>query len=409
MNNSQLIRFKLKNYRSYYGEQSIVFGDDSGARTVSAIYGPNASGKSNIARGLKLMMFFIRNSNNADLKRIPYDPFLLKDVSHKQPTEFEVELIHRKRHIVYGYSVSEKVVIREFLVEYASKTKRRKVIFDRKEGSRLNASAEKFGFGKRLVERTRPTALLITKAREDNNPYSNLLFEWMDNVNILDGIENETIQWSIKQLRDNPELYKPVMSLVKNGDLWIRSFKIEETELPPNFFDNAPLSDEIKKQLMSSQDKPTSIKTAHAVRDKNQKIVGEKLFDLKNGESSGTRKFFELATPLVDTLAHGKVLFIDEFEAHLHSDMTRLIVQLFKSSANKKHAQLIINTHETSLMSNDGPLKRDEILFVEKNYAEESVITTLSSKSIRNDESFEKRYRQGLYGAKPQIGYEGIE
>ena len=404
MNNSQLINFQLKNYRSYYGEQTAIFGKGE-ARAVTAIYGPNASGKTNIAQALKLMFFFMQNSNNAELKKIPYDPFLLKKTSSKEPSEFEIEFKHKGRHFIYGYSVNSERVLKEFLVEYASKTKRRKTIFDRTE-NKLNPSADKFGFGKRLVDRTRPSSLLITKAREDNNEYSNFVFEWLDCVNVLHGIENETMQWSVKYLRENPHLQQPVLDLLKNADLWIRDFDIEEAEIPSGFLDNIPLKDELKQQIISNQEKPFAIKTTHAVRDKNQKIVGEALFDLTNGESSGTRKFFEFAAPLVNTLALGKVLFIDEFEAHLHSEMTKFIVELFKSPANKKGAQLIVNTHDTGLMSPNGPLGRDEILFVEKNYSEESVITALSSKSIRNDEALEKRYRQGLYGAKPQINQE---
>src|SRR5690606_10559018 len=87
MNNSQLISFKLKNYRSYYTEQTAVFGKED-ARTITAIYGPNASGKTNISKALGLAFFFIRNSNNAELKKIPYNPFLLKETSSNEPSEF---------------------------------------------------------------------------------------------------------------------------------------------------------------------------------------------------------------------------------------------------------------------------------------------------------------------------------
>jgi hypothetical protein len=210
------------------------------------------------------------------------------------------------------------------------------------------------------------------------------------------------MQWSLNQLKSNPGMHAPMLDLLKRADFWIRDFSLEEADFPPDIVRNLPLSNEAKEQLLANRG--ASVKTKHALRNKNQTITGEVLFDLMAQESSGTQRFFELATPLVNTLSTGKVLYIDEFEAHLHPDISRFIVSLFKSKANKNNAQLAINTHDTSLM---GLLERDDIVFVEKNYAEESVVSAMSDKSARLDESFEKRYRQGLYGAKPQVETEG--
>lgn len=401
MSSSQLYRLKIKNYRSFYGEQTISFCSKDNPRAVTAFYGPNASGKSNIAHALNFLRFFIVNSTNANMTALPHDPFLLKNGSADDPSGFEIEFGQDERHFVYGFTFDKQKVHHEYLLEYASAIKKPRTIFDRSKG-RLNLSADKFGFGKKLFESTRPESLLITKARENNNPYANSMFEWLSNFNVLRGEADETWQWSLDQLRQDPGLIEPVLALLKQGDFWIRSFNLAKANIPTEVIDQLPFEDGFKERLLASQ--LADVKTSHAVRDKNQKIVGEQSFDLKAQESSGTQRFFELAAPLINTLANGKILYIDEFGSHLHPDMCRLIVMLFKSSENKNHAQLIINTHDTSLMND--LLERDDIIFVEKNYAEETITMPLTAKSARADESFEKRYRQGLYGARPQVEFE---
>ncbi len=401
MNTSQLLRLKIKNYRSFNGMQEIDFRSRHETRKITAFYGPNASGKSNIVKALQFIQWFIINSNNTNLIKIPTEPFMLNAQSRLQPSEFEIEFKQDSRHFIYGFSVDADSVKTEYLSEFASNTMKPRTIFKRTLGG-LNATAEKYKFGKKLFTDTRPTVLLITKARENNNEYSNLLFKWLTGINVLSGNPSETIQWTVDQLRAHPDMQKEVTDLLGEADLWIRSFNVENITLPLDVVKQLPLSEDTKSTLTQNSNNAFTIKTTHTIRDKNKKVVGEQVFDLATNESSGTRKFFELAAPIVDTLAHGKLLYLDEFGAYLHSDICIFIVSLFKSSRNKHGAQLIINTHDTALMR-DALLAREDIFFVEKNFSEESIITPLSDKSVRLGESFEKRYRQGLYGAKPQV------
>lgn len=402
MNTSHLLRLKVENFRSFYKEQDIVFGSLKAAQPVTAIYGPNAAGKSNIAYALQFIRDFIRNSTSASIIQIPYQPFLLKKNASQRPSAFEIEFVQRKRRFIYGFSATSIAVEREYLYEFASSVNKPLVIFDR-VGNVLNLSAKKYGFGEKLIKGTLPSSLLITKARENNNEYANILFEWLTNLNILFGNNEETMSWSLNQLSRNPKLQEEVLSLLKKADMWIRSFNLEEAVFPLEIIQQLPFNEDVKQQLNSPERKSFSVKTVHAVRDEDQKIIEEQLLDLGSQESAGTQRFFQLAAPLIDTLSNGKVLYIDEFGSSLHADICYFIVSMFKSVQNLNKAQLIINTHDTSLMSKEGLLERENILFVEKNYAEESVISPLVKKSVRHTESFEKRYRQGLYGAKPQI------
>ena len=107
----------------------------------------------------------------------------------------------------------------------------------------------------------------------------------------------------------------------------------------------------------------------------------------------------DIATLITYSIEKGAPLYIDEFGSHLHSDLCRFIIEKFRSD-DGKNAQIIVNTHDTSLMNF---FKLEEIIFTQKNQAEESLITRLSEMSPRITDNFEKRYRDGLYGAKPFI------
>lgn len=318
---------------------------------------------------------------------------------------FELDIVHRGKRYQYAFALNNDSVTYEELKEFAGKTTKPRIVFKRQNG-KMNASAERFGFGKRIVDATRQGSLLLTKAFENNNIYATQVFEWLSSFNVLRGQMNETTEWSLNNMRANSELKEAVAKLLQEADLWIRRFDIENVDVPQAVIDGLPFNDDVKKKILASKGMAAAVKTAHAVRDANHKIVNEQLFDLIAQESTGTQRFFELAAPIVYTLENGMSMYIDEFETYLHPDLSRFVVSLFASKANTKGAQLIINTHDTSLMAKNGPLKRENIVFAEKNYAEESVVTALADKSVRANESFEKRYREGLYGAKPQLDAE---
>jgi AAA15 family ATPase/GTPase len=106
----------------------------------------------------------------------------------------------------------------------------------------------------------------------------------------------------------------------------------------------------------------------------------------------------------MDTLKHGRVLFIDEFDARLHPLITHEIIRLFNSTKlNRNNAQLVFATHDTNLLSNK-LFRRDQIWFTEKDKFGATHLHSLVEYKIRNDASFEKNYINGKYGAIPFIG-----
>lgn len=379
----KLNSIKVSNFRSFAKEQQIEFNTNT-----IAIYGANASGKSNISRSLSFMFHWIKNSSAANFSKIPFEPFLLRK-DNISPTSLEIEFLSNNKTLRYGFSFKSDKIISEKLVDLSSQ--KEKIIFNRIEQKIENSStAKKHGFTKSLLEKTRQTTLLITKAREDNNPYANIVFDFIDRMGVFSPNNPELREASLNILNERPELKEKVLEFLKSADLWIRDFTIDEIDTPDEIIKNLPLIDELKNQFRKS----TLITTKHSVRGDKNEIVDYIQFSLDNQESTGTRIIFDLAPLIVASVEDGSPLYIDEFGIHLHPDICNYILKYFKNN----QSQLIINTHDTSLMNN---MSREEIVFIEKNQAEESLISRLSDYSPRKEAPIEKHYRGGLYGARP--------
>lgn len=386
----RLTSLKITNFRSFSKEQYLSL------KTITAIYGPNAGGKSNTARALSFMKWFVFNSSRAEIVNIPFEPFLLKK-ENKQPTLLEIEFIDNERSFRYGFSFNSDEIISEYLIELTSQ--KEKTVFKRSYQDISNVTtSKKFGFSETLINKTRKDTLLITKAREDNNEYANIIFDFLLGLNVITCSTDGLRQISVELIQKNPEMKTKVLSFLRSADFWIRDIRIDEIDTPDDVIKILPFSDEIKNNLHLQ--KTISIMTTHSVRDTDGTVVGATQFSLDGQESAGTRVIFDLSALIINTIEQDNVLYIDEFGLHLHPDICRYVIKQFK---NAERSQLIFNTHDSSLMS---ALSRDEIVFVDKNQNEESVIVPLKAFSPRTNDPIEKHYRSGLYGARPFIGEE---
>jgi AAA15 family ATPase/GTPase len=401
-NKVQLIELKIKNYRSFYSEQTLSFSDDeTNARQVTAIFGSNASGKSNTARALWVLQKMVKESANADSRPL-YDPFLFQVSAKNKPSELSVKFNHNGKIFVYNFSYDKNQIISEELKEKSDKTNKYKVIFSRDIDKNLNSAAANYGFTKNLTNRTRLETLLITKAKEDNNKYAGIVFDLIDSLSlILDNGQNID-GLATNLLYNSPELYDDVIKALNQADFAIRDINIDDTPFPEEIIVHLPIPDDAKNAIRSNGN--LNMFVGHYLRDgeqavrKNGKItyIGK---DITN-ESMGTRKFFGVIVPIIDAINKGKTLYIDEFGAYLHPNLADKIVDMYKSDYSN-NAKLILNTHMSSLMNS---LEREDIVIVEKRHIiEESVITALKNKSAGRTDLFEKRYRQGFYGGVPKI------
>lgn len=391
-----LLNLEIENYRSFYTKQVLSFGDDS-SRVITALFGPNAGGKSNTGRALAIMQACILNSADANW-RLPYEPFLLRQGSNSKPCSFGIRFAFNNRIFDYSFSFNSSRIVEERLREKSDNSAKMKTIFHRNLDDLLNTGASRFGFGKRILNKTRSDTLLITKGREDNNEFSNIVFGLFESITLVLSGTGDPKPMFVQMLRDNEGLRTKTIALLKKCDFAIQDILLRNVPIPNEVLDALPVPDEIKSEWITHGG--TEFRTIHVVRDAEETVIDKCGFDFWSQESMGTQKFFEVAVPIIDALDNGKTIYIDEFGTYIHPTLVTAILDLFRKESNTHGAKLILNTHSTSMQSE---LNRDEILLVEKTLTEESRITPLADLGVRDGEAFEKRYRAGLYGAIPYI------
>ena len=373
MEPAKLLSFTVANYRSYYTPQTFGFaGGDGQPRPLTVIYGPNSGGKSNSAYALHDFRASIANSSQASW-RLPYVPFMLRDGATGEPSTFGALFSYKGCRYDYSFSFVADRVVEETLKKESLSTGRMNLVFHRGENGVDSKSASKNGFGKYLEEKTRPDTLLITKAYEDNNPFAAVVFNLVESTPVMLDQGADSAARFVEMLRGNEDLRAEILRLLKNCDFAIRDIAI----------DGARLS------------------TLHAIRDVELSIVGMGAMDFWAQESNGTRKFFEMAVPIVCALSRGHTLYLDEFGTYLHPNLAKALAALFKGDENKTGACLIVNTQGTALMGDVA--ERDDIVLVEKDMTEESLVAPLKSRGARTTEPLESRYLRGLYGAVPRV------
>ena len=223
---------------------------------------------------------------------------------------------------------------------------------------------------------------------------------------MIDGMDHQGyINFTMKKMEDE-NFKNKIVQLVKTADIDIDDISIEEDGVPLDVIEKLPMSDNLKKEILNDGGlKSIEINTKHKKYDSDGNVIGEVIFELDKEESKGTRKFFAMSAPIIDTLQNGKILIIDELDANLHPILTQHLIQLFHDkNINSKNAQLIFATHDTNLLK-PHIFRRDQIWLTEKDkYSSTDLYSLAQFKGVRAKEDFEKQYIQGKYGAIPYLG-----
>jgi len=391
---STLLSIGIENFRSYYRKEVLKFPSIEETK-VTALYGPNAGGKSNTIKAFFPAIQCIVHSSEASFT-LPYEPFLLREESDKEPTTFAFTYDEAEDIFTYTFSYNQERICHEELRMRPGGTGKEKTIFKRNVEGVLNAGASQYGFTKKLADVTRRDTLLITKARENNNAYSNVIFEMFTSLVFVNAAHSGLDPQYAEVLKRDELIRLKTIEILKKCDFTIRDLAINEVTIPDELI--AALPEEVKNAFS----KGNQVTTTYVIRDEFLTAVGNRQFDLAAQESAGTNELVGVIVPILVALLNGKTIFIDEFGAFMHSKLLNAIVDLFESGDNETGARLVLTTHNTSLLGRPS-INRESIFFVEKNLGEESAITPFSTLSVRKDEAFERRYRDGLYGAVPII------
>ncbi|GBE01054.1 MAG TPA: ATP-binding protein [Nitrospirae bacterium] len=369
----------------------------------SALYGANAAGKSNFIKALQFMRgLVIRSAKESQAgEKLAVTTFLLDETSKKKPSEFEVTFVSQGVRYQYGFAVTQERIIEEWLLAYPKGRPQRWIerAYDEKSQAYVWGKMEKLSGQKQLWQAaTRSNALFLSTAIQLNNQQLTPVFEWFSSTLHVAGIGAWSPRFSIK-LCENIETRNKIISFLKGADVDIDDIQLEKERFnKENLPDDMP--DEFKKQIEEEfGDKPiVNVKTGHSLTS-GKKV----LFDIAD-ESDGTQKIFALAGPWIDTLKNGYVLVIDELHDNLHPLMVKFLINLFHCrETNPKNAQLIITTHDTSIL-NQEMFRRDQIWFCEKDKEQSSKLYPLTDFSPRKGvENLERGYLAGRYGALPYL------
>lgn len=396
-----LCQFTVRNYKSIRDEVTFdmqaaaisehedkVIRDKNGEQflPVSAIYGPNGGGKSNVLEALhtvaaKVLRPLYATGDNEERvflrKRLLIEPFAFSKEMRNEPTEFEVFFQTELAEYRYIFHVKREVVVYESLDRVKLETGRRSALFERTaEESILKGVFAKLKISDELSA-TLPLLSYLGITYKKNEVVKDVL-EWFEyGIDFLNyGNPIEELRMAVSNSEDVKQL---MLDMIQEMDLDIVDFRVVEDE-----------------------NNRIDVYTKHMVDGYEAEL---NLLE----ESSGTKKLFGLMPFIADSLLSGTTLVIDELDAKIHPVLLRHLIMMFNDmSINKKKAQLIFTSHDLSTMNSE-VFRRDEIWFVAKDNVQNSKLYSLvefkneKGESVRKDAKFDKQYLEGKYGADPYL------
>ena len=396
-----LCQFSVKNFKSIRDE--IIFdmqaaaisehadcvikdADDQLFLPVSAIYGPNGGGKSNVLEAIQTLgtmvlrpVYATKQNDGADYKfnRFPVKPFMFSEEGKNSPTEFEIFFRTRTAEYKYVLHIKDGVVVNESLDRVKLETNRKSALFLRK-GDEINLKGV---FAKLKISeglsRNLPLLSYLGITYMDNDVVADVMNWFEDGIDFLNyGNPFEELRMAIASSEEVKQL---VLDMIREMDLNIENFRVEERE-------NGRIE----------------VFTQHVVDGFTAELT-------LSEESSGTKKLFGLLPFIAKSLVLGTTLVIDELDAKIHPVLLKYVIMLYNNMTINKHgAQLIFTSHDLSTMNNE-VFRRDEIWFVAKGNNQNSKLYSLvefktrNGEVVRKDAKYDKQYLEGKYGADPYL------
>ena len=396
-----LCQFTVKNFKSIRDEATfdmqaaaisehedriIKDTDDEVYLPVSAVYGPNGGGKSNVLEALhslvtKVLRPLYATSNNEEIaikmKKFVIEPFAFDEETINEPTEFELFFRTALAEYRYELIVKKEVIRYERLDRIKLETGRKSALFERDEDEIILKGAFARLKTSDGLSDTLPLLSYLGITYSKNEVIQDVL-DWFDKeIDFLNyGNPMQELRMAVSKSEDVKRL---MLQMIQEMDLDIVDFRVEEKE-----------NDRIE------------VYTKHVVDEYEAEL---NLFD----ESSGTKKLFGLLPFIAKSLLKGTTLVIDELDAKIHPVLLRYLIMIFSNmEKNKNGAQLIFTSHDLSTMNSE-VFRRDEIWFVAKGNRQNSKLYSLvefknkKGESVRKDAKFDKQYLEGKYGADPYL------
>jgi hypothetical protein len=404
-----LISFRLENHRSIRDEQAFTMepgridGSELGGESVlsvAAIYGPNASGKSNLLDGMAFMRSAVVHSHRfySPDGGVPRRPFSWGPKA-TEPSLYEVAFRSGGIRYEYGFVADDAGFVEEWLFAYPSS--RKQVWFER--------DGNDFKFGEhlkgenRIVEKvTRPNSLFLSAAAQNHHEQLAPVFRWFSSFRAAN------MPWESGSF-DGLQHPGPDEQFIR---WWTRSSKDQTSTLNEDTGSDVDTRAARFRQLLIAADVGiVDLRVSGEGSDGGQRVMikhqrgGEDAWLPLEEQSHGTRQLFHLAPPVLDALSRGSPVLIDELEARLHPLLVRQLLRAFTDpTQNPKGGQLIFSTRDATLLGTTigtSPLARDQVWLTEKNNEGATRLYPLTDFKPREAENLERGYLQGRYGAIP--------
>lgn len=429
-----LVKFAVENFRSFRDEVVLdmvassesqhkhhVIEDNQGKKVTilraAAIYGANASGKSNLVGAISFARDFIINGTKSDQK-IPIIPFKLDSSSNEKPSKFEFIIKYQGILYTYGFVIDKNNVLEEWL--HVVQNKREAMFFERLTTKKDEANvkigpsfakenSDESKFLQFVAKGTRPNQLFLTEANEKNVSNIKDLLNWFKNVLVIITADQDFSTFYYNNRNDMKfigfvgDFLRTAGTGIEAVDIVTEEFKFEALPDITRFFKDGNIVSAFKSRMKVMKGDPGKqeimrIKTRHG--NKKDKIFLEIL-----EESDGTQRLLDYLPFLYSSCVAGdeKVLLIDELDRSMHPLLSRMIMSFFLRNEVANKGQMIFTTHDTNLLDKD-LLRRDEIWFMEKDKDQNSHLYSLADFKVRPDLSYGKGYLQGRFGAIPFIG-----
>lgn len=412
-----LLFLAIENYKSLYGRQELSLvpsrfykelrdtlitcdGIPDGWLLPSAlIYGPNASGKSNIVEAMRWFRSCVMYSHSAGKPEggVPREPFALSASSKDEPTRIEIEFVLEGTRFQYGFEASDTEFISEWLHTFPSG--RPQVLFERTSAKNVKFGRTLKGQNKVISELMRPNSLFLSVAAQNGHEQLSPIHSYIVSL-AFDSSVSTGPSFSIGSAPLDDRIIA-FLETIGTGVVGFRKRKVARSPETDKFLKD--LSALVSHHTNTPIDKiPTSedfvIELEHS-SDGDEPVY----FGLEN-ESEGTKRLLIILSSIFSALDKGHPLFIDELDASLHTQVGDAILSLFANRNSNPHgAQLIATTHDTNLMGSRC-LRRDQVWFTEKDRQGATHLFPLSDIRTRNTDNIEKGYLQGRYGAIPFSG-----
>ena len=358
----QAAKIQTKKARELEGNLFSVDGEQM-LKSV-ALFGANASGKSNVIKAIRACVNMVRSSHNYNVDtRFAISPFKFEDYANK-PSSFYIRFLLNGVEYEYSFSCMHDEIITETLYYYPNG--RKSLVFSRDE-SRGTEKKDIYEF-KTVIKRpfdvadnTSKKTLYISRASQMDREIAQKIFLFFCHDIVLD--------YQVANIDSLDNLFKErkeqMLEVLRTADSDIIDFKIQNN----------------------------AITTFHRT---NPSVA----FDFETEESEGTKTLFRVMVRMIGIIHEGKMLLVDEIDNSLHTQLVEFVIGMFNHS---DHAQLIYTTHNTHLLNTDFQ-RRDQVYFVNKREDGSSDLYSLFDfKDFRDTLDMEKAYLQGRFDAIPTI------